>query len=58
MYSWVLRRLPGPPWLRALQALVLVGLAVVALMTWVFPWISEFLPWTDSTVEGPATSAP
>lgn len=50
MYAWILRRLPGPPWLRTLQAVILVGLIITGLMTWVFPWISESSPWIESTL--------
>ena len=50
VYGWLWRRLPGPPALRALQALVLV-LALVALcFGWVFPAVAPHLPFNDGTV--------
>jgi hypothetical protein len=58
MYAWIFRHLPGPLWLRVLQAGVLAGLAIAVLMTWVFPWISEFLPWTASTLGSSTTHTP
>lgn len=55
MYGWIFRRLPGPLWVRILTAVLLAAAAVLALMTYVFPWLSEFSflsPFTDSTIEG------
>lgn len=52
MYAWIFRHLPGPLWLRIIQALLLIALVVLALMTYVFPWASQYSPWTDSTVAG------
>lgn len=55
MYSWIFRHLPGPLWVRVLTAAVLVAGVVLALMTYVFPWFSEFSflgPLTDSTIGG------
>ena len=52
MYGWIWRHLPGPTWIRALQAVVLV-LAVVALLLFVvFPWVEPHLPVNDVTVDG------
>jgi hypothetical protein len=50
MYVWIWRHLPGPLVVRALQSLVLVGLAVVALFVWVFPEVEARLPYQDVTV--------
>ena len=55
MYAWIFRSLPGPFWVRTLIALVLVIGVVLLLMTYVFPWFSEFSflsPLTDSTIGG------
>lgn len=52
MYAWIFRKLPGPLWLRTIQATLLIALAVLALMNYVFPWASQYSPWTDSTVAG------
>lgn len=50
MYAAIWRLLPGPTWLKVVQALVLVLLVVWVLFEWVFPAISPFLPFTDNTV--------
>ena len=55
MYAWIFRTLPGPLWVRILIALVLIMGVVLVLMTYVFPWFSEFSflsPLTDSTIGG------
>ena len=60
MYAALWRSLPGPVWVRALICLVL-ALALVALcFEWVFPAVSEHLPFTDNTVgdAAPARRAP
>lgn len=51
MYAWIFRHLPGPWWLRIIQTVLLIALVVLALMTYVFPWASQYSPWTDSTIE-------
>lgn len=38
MYGWIWRHLPGPTWLRAIEALVLVAAVVLLLFEVVFPW--------------------
>lgn len=50
MYAWFFRHLPGPLWLRTLTAAVLIAAAVLVLMIYVFPWASQFTPFTDSTI--------
>ena len=55
MYAWIFRHLPGPVWVRIITALLLAASVVLVLMTWVFPWFSEFsflAPLTDSTIGG------
>lgn len=42
MYGWIFRHLPGPTWLKAAEALVLVALVVIALFQWVFPWLQAY----------------
>lgn len=51
MYGWVWRHLPGPTWLRALIALVLVAAVVAVCFTWVFPAIAPHMPFNDVTVD-------
>jgi len=50
MYSALFRRLPGPVWLKAVQALILLAVVIVVLFGWVFPWAAENLPISENTV--------
>ena len=50
MYSWIFRNLPGPLWFRVIQALILIDAVVLLLMVYVFPWLSQFSPFTESTI--------
>lgn len=43
MYGLIWRLLPGPIWLKVIQAMVLVGAIVYALMTWGYPWVSGLI---------------
>lgn len=51
MYSWLWRRLPGPPWLKALFSVGLFALVVVVCFTWLFPMIAPLMPFSGSTVQ-------
>lgn len=51
MYAFIWRILPGPVWLRILLVLILVTLVLLALVTFVFPWLNTFLNAYDVTVE-------
>lgn len=53
MYALLWRSLPGPPALRVLVLLALATLVVAALFAWVFPVVSEWLPFTDVTLDAP-----
>ena len=50
MYGWLFRHLPGPTWLKAIDAVILVVIIVLSLFQWVFPWISDVLNLTGNTV--------
>jgi hypothetical protein len=50
MYAALWRRLPGPTWAKVLQVLVLAGLVVLVLFTWVFPAVAPLVPVNDGTV--------
>ena len=50
MYAALWRLLPGPRWLKAVEALVLVALVVAVLFQWVFPAVAPVLPFNDNTV--------
>ncbi len=51
MYAFLWRLLPGPLWLRILQAVILVVLVLFLLVTFLFPWLNTFLNAYDVTVE-------
>ncbi|MCD4524386.1 hypothetical protein [Nocardioides sp. cx-173] len=50
MYVALWHLLPGPTWLKSLQALALLGLVVWALLGWVFPAVEPHLPFDRITV--------
>jgi hypothetical protein len=50
MYGWIWRHLPGPLPVRSLLALVLVAAVVLVLLTTVFPWAEDSLPFLQVTV--------
>jgi hypothetical protein len=52
MYGWIFKHLPGPLWFRVITAILLVGAAVLVLMQFLFPWLSQFNPLNDSTIGG------
>jgi hypothetical protein len=52
MYAAIWRFLPGPRWLKAIEALVLALAVVGVLFTWVFPWIALNYGVLDTTVGG------
>lgn len=51
MYGWIFRHLPGPKWLKVIEALLLIALIVWALMNYVYPALNAYLN-SDSTVVG------
>jgi hypothetical protein len=50
MYAWIFRHLPGRLWLRIVFALVLIAVALVLMVQFLFPWMSHLTPFTDSTI--------
>lgn len=50
MYAALWRILPGPRWLKVVQALVLVGVVLAFCFLWLFPRISQYMPFSDNTV--------
>lgn len=56
MYAALWRILPGPLWVRVLQAVVLIILLIAVLFTWVFPWINELTNPSDATTVGMAVT--
>lgn len=51
MYAWIWRSLPGPLPVRVVVALALVTGVVLLLVTTVFPWAEDSLPFLDVTVD-------
>jgi MFS-type transporter involved in bile tolerance (Atg22 family) len=51
MYGLLWRLLPGPAWVRVLILLLLAVAVVAACFAWVFPWLSDYMPINDNTVE-------
>ena len=51
MYAFLWRLLPGPLWLRILLAVILVMLALLLLVVFVFPWLNSFGNTYEVTVE-------
>ena len=50
MYASLFRVLPGPTWLKIIQCLILLFLAVAVLFQWVYPWVAQNVPLYDNTV--------
>ena len=50
MYGALWRVLPGPRWLKAAEALVLLLAVVWVLFEYVFPVVADSLPFNDNTV--------
>ncbi|MFD4421953.1 hypothetical protein ACFWN7_10675 [Agromyces sp. NPDC058484] len=51
MYGALWRVLPGPVWLRVILAMLLAAVVVLALFTWVFPWVDAIINPIRVTVE-------
>ena len=58
MYTWIWRQLPGPLPVRVLLAMVLLAAVVALLFFEVFPRLEPLLPFSNVTVDPPASSAP
>jgi uncharacterized protein YhdP len=50
LYGWIFRHLPGPLWLRIVASLVLLAGVLVLMVQFLFPWMSQFTQFTDSTI--------
>lgn len=50
MYRWMFSLLPGPVWVRWLIVLALLVAVFFLLMEYVFPWVSQMMPYTDVAV--------
>ncbi len=56
MYGWIWRHLPGPLAARLAGCAVLIAAAVAVLFLVVFPRIEPLLPFSDVTVDPPASA--
>ena len=57
MYAALWRALPGPRWLKVLEALVLLAGVVAFCFLWLFPRIEPLMPFSQTTVDtGTSTS--
>lgn len=50
MYGYLWSVLPGPRPVKALLVIVLLVGFVLLLMEFLFPWVSEHMPYSDVTV--------
>lgn len=50
MYAAIWRALPGPLWLRIILVAAVVALVLYSLVTWVFPWVNDFVLPQEVTV--------
>ncbi|MGO1714245.1 MAG: hypothetical protein ACTHYS_04095 [Ancrocorticia populi] len=50
MYGLIWRALPGPKWLKFIEALILILVIVGVLFEVVFPWVAANIPAFDNTV--------
>lgn len=41
MYGWIFRHLPGPKWLKVVEAIIIIAAIIFALFTWVFPIVHD-----------------
>lgn len=57
MYGWIWRHLPGPAWLRALEAALLAVAVVLFLFLVAFPWAEQKIPFLRVTVDEPAAAS-
>lgn len=51
MYAALWRFLPGGIALKLIQLIVIIGVVVLTLFEWVFPWIAQTFLSEQSTVE-------
>lgn len=50
MYAALWRILPGPVWLRIIEAIVLLGIVLFVLVVFVFPWLNSWVNVSEVTV--------
>ncbi|VEI13362.1 hypothetical protein [Trueperella bialowiezensis] len=50
MYGAIWRALPGPTWLKVIEAIILILAVVFVLFEYVFPWVMENTNLVDNTI--------
>ena len=50
MYSALWRVLPGPRWLKIVEAVALAIIVLAVCVEWLFPWIAETFIQQESTI--------
>jgi hypothetical protein len=50
VYAALWRILPGPVWLRVIEAIVLVAIVLFVLVMVVFPWLNSWVNVSEVTV--------
>ncbi len=50
MYGAIWRSLPGPKWLKFIEALILIFAILFLLFQYAFPWVMENTNFIDNTV--------
>ena len=50
MYALIIRHLTGTTWLKIIDSLILIGAAIAARITWVYPWVQPYLELGQSSV--------
>lgn len=50
MYGFIWRMLPGPTWLKVIEAIALVAIIIWLLFEYAFPWIMDNTNFGENTV--------
>jgi hypothetical protein len=50
VYAALWRILPGPVWLRIIEAIVLLAIVLFVLVIFVFPWLNSWVNVSEVTV--------
>ena len=54
MYAALWHKLPGPWWVKTLILVILAAVVLVVCFNWFFPWVSDYMPFNEQTVEAQA----
>lgn len=50
MYGLLWDALPGPIWVKAILAIIILAAVFLLLMEYIFPWVSSLMPYNDIAV--------